>query len=325
MTHRTAFGLVDEPFLFATANAKRNDFPVLLSKEYFFVENGNQLEQHIVDGMNINFPDSLWSLQRSRPIVFTSERHKKQYIVRADRHVEVHNTGTGDLEVNHTFTVIPPLCAVPRSINLDGHYILQTVDLDSFKREFKILCWWLRSVSDIITDIGNDALTGTDTFWETIYDKFMNDMEANSLWLQLMEAVAHATELDIGHQVCRRIVLLAREHWSRLLGFHQDDGILYRPSAVTGRTILKNLVQGLREPDDVQIRDIEKINSDDENERNTAIRSLEQLTDSQRKIFNSLEAIKNYIETIDILGIGWIEAAPGHFVKPGDKMNVFLI
>jgi hypothetical protein len=298
----------------------------LQAKEYLFVEYDSvPHKQEFYYGINIHFTDNLRKLIRKKPVVYTTDRHDKSHILHSEKPVPVHNTGPAKLQIGQRFTVVPPMCLVPEAIRVDGEYVLQTVDLEKFSREFRQLVIWLNLMHDIDETVGLPALRHSKEYWRRIFKMADAALCGNSLWSDLIRAVCQYRHTNNMSDACRCIAEVTGRHWRS--GFVPDSATdHYRNTVLTGRQTLEDFRAGLEAANAVatDATVFSAFNDEEAAEGSPAVKALDALVTSQLNVYETLDQLTTLSESLKLSAVGVVSKATALFVKPMETMDVLL-
>lgn len=303
---------------------KPQSMSVLYAYEHVFEEYTRPSEQLFINGINIHFMKTLRELQRLRPVVFTSEYHAQPRVLVSDKPITVHHTGSNPVEVGHRFTVIPPLCNVPRATKFNNRYLLQTVDYELFKLEFQQLCVWLRLFGELKWLIANEAVTNSSEYWRRVHLATDEKLRGNTLWEDMSAAVQRDQKVENGGHICKMIADVSERHWYPYIVMNDYGNFSLQKPFLTTRHVYDDLKAGLEAVDQVDTDAFRQLGSDVVDDDNDSAVALKTLISNQMKILEALHFIGTYSDVFTPIEVGKIQGASSSVIKPGDRMNVML-
>lgn len=298
----------------------------LQAYEYLFVDyESHPHKQEFVCGINVHFADNLRQLTRKRPVLFTTDRHTEPHILYSDKPVPVHNTGMEELQVGRPFTVVPPMCVVPGAVHVNGLYVLQTVDLQRFAREFKQLAVWLNLFRETEIIVGSTTLGHSKEYWRRMYRQANDMLRNNSLWADLIRAVCRDSHADDPAEACRKVAEVTGRYWTSLLAPDTSpSGGHYKRPFTTGRQLLCDFQRGLEKIEEVDADEFADFGDELKANESECVRALEALVSSQLDVHDALGNLQAIVDTLKPINVGLVHKASSLYVKPTEKMDVIL-
>ena len=287
-----------------------------------------------VNGININYMLVLHELQRTRPVVYTSEfnMERNKTVLMSPSPIPVRNTGIRPLQPSMHISVVPVMCDLPEELHYNGHHVLQTVESEGYTVQVRQLFTGISMMLENKKTINNEYITTRPPYTTHMMELLNEKLYDNYLWCDLRKAVRRHGHTQNEHDMYTMMYSVFSAYWAIYLGAGQFNTastvpLVHRRPFMTSRFMLQSLHDAFGEVK-TEVRDqaIHLYEQDgvgvDPSEAKTALKKWMSQEDQMHSILSNLET---YVEKFSPRVVCKIQSAQSNHVKSGERMLVILM
>ena len=274
-------------------------------------------EAVFVHGINSKFMTTMRNLKHNMPVVLLDDGN---CILHGEgKPLTVFNTGTREMKLGDTVTVVPPLTNLNRS-----HGTLQTYEYTFYAQTFSDFCCMLRIALEAIDIIDNNIVTSNMGFLAYLYTYMDHWFQGNMLWEESMRATTQNGQASSNWEGLKKLLEVAASYWKQPLGLSTISDSPAQPFLASSEllTDIRTSIQTTDNSDVTTVRsmDVNKVPE----KTGTVANKLDQVFTSLHKGQVAMRDLAAILPHFKPPMVGVVNSAHYSTILPNGTMTVIL-